>query len=102
MTRFYVILATLVLTIVLTSTYNATKIAAQSGTDFRVDSQITNSISGLVIIRNRTNDYSLKAISGDGTKDVTLIRFAGTSAEADISVVYHLFAKIFEVLGVRP
>lgn len=69
--------------------------------DFRTDSQITNGISGLQIIQNAGDDFSLKAISGDGTKNVTLIRLKGSSAEADMQVVYKLFVAQFEVLGVH-
>lgn len=69
--------------------------------DFRTDSQVTNAASGLQVIMNAPNDYSLKVISGDGTKNVTLVRYAGSSAEADIQVVYQLFKLQAEVLGLH-
>ena len=69
--------------------------------EFRQASQITNSASGLQVVENAPNDFSLKIISGDGTKNVTIIRYAGESAQADIQVVHQLFLRLGEVLGVE-
>lgn len=62
------------------------------------DSQITNGSSGLVILQNGPEDYSLKIMSGDGTKNVTVIRYAGRTAEADIQLVYQCFYSLLRIL----
>lgn len=79
--------------------YNNPDEVRWSMSEFRQASQITNAASGLRVIKNAERDYSLKIISGDGSKDVTIIRFAGESAEADIQTVHQLFLKLGEVLG---
>jgi hypothetical protein len=62
------------------------------------DSQVTNAASGLVILKNAEGDYSLKIISGDGTKNVTVIRYAGRTAEADIRLVHDNLLSLLRIL----
>lgn len=70
-------------------------------TEFRQASQITNGASGLQVIQNGPEDYSLKMVSGDATKNVTVIRLAGPSAQADVQVIHQLFLRLGEVLGLE-
>jgi hypothetical protein len=69
--------------------------------DFRSASEITNKASGLLVVTNAPDDYSLKIISADGTKNVTIVRYAGPSASMDIQIVYELFVHLFDVLGLE-
>lgn len=62
------------------------------------DSQITNGASGLQIITNGPEDFSLKIISGDGMKNVTVIRYAGRTAESDIQLVYQTLYGLLRIL----
>lgn len=104
--RLAAVLATLVLALVIGWVWDVVE-ARRGGSlvqfhnDFRTDSTIVNAASALQVVKNAENDYSLKVISGDATKNVTLIRFAGSSAEADITVVYTLFKAQGEVLGLE-
>jgi hypothetical protein len=70
--------------------------------EFRASSTIVNAASGLQIIQNAANDLSLKVISGDATKNVTIIRLRGESAKADIDTLYQLFSRLFDVVGLEP
>lgn len=69
--------------------------------EFRSASEVTNAAGGLQVVPNGSDDFSLKIISGDGSKNVTIIRYKGASAAADIQVVYQLFLKMGEVLGLE-
>ena len=95
------LLATLVVEFIHQSTAEARRRGSvvEFANDFRTASTVTNAASGLQVLKNAEQDYSLKIISGDGSKNVTIIRFAGPSAEADIAVVYKLFSAQGEVLG---
>ena len=63
------------------------------------DSIITNGASGLRILQNAEDDYSLKVISGDGTKDVTFVRYKGTTALADTTRIHALLKSLMELIG---
>ena len=67
-------------------------------TEYR-DSQITNGTSGLRIIQNSADDYSLKMISGDAQKDVTVVRYKGRTAVDDVSLAYQHLHTFLLLLG---
>jgi len=62
-------------------------------------SQITNGTSGLLILKNGDDDYSLKVVSGDGTKNVTFVRRRGPTAYADVSLVYQILNSVAQLIG---
>lgn len=63
------------------------------------DSVITNGISGFDIRENGHDDFSLKLISGDGTKDVTFVRYKGSTAYADCVRIQSLLKSLTELMG---
>lgn len=63
------------------------------------NSSITNGVSGFKILTNSDDDFSVKVISGDGSKDVTWIRFKGPTAFADAVRHRDLLKNLAEVMG---
>lgn len=99
MRKMVTLVSVVLLTVLAALVFVTTADARRQGSDFRFDSVVTNAASGLMVIKNAEQDFSLKIISGDGTKNVTIIRLAGSSAEGDIQVLYRLFVTQGEVLG---
>lgn len=57
---------------------------------------MTNGVSRMAIVKNVVDqDYSLKFYSGDGTKDVTVLRLKGNDAEQTVQQVYFMFQNVF-------
>ena len=67
-----------------------------SGEQF--ESVIINATSGLNVLKNSDGSYSVKIISGDGTKNVTIVRYLGMTAEADAQLVHTLFRSMLLAL----
>ncbi len=63
------------------------------------DSVLTTRASGLIIRENGPEDFSLKVISMDAAKDVTLERRVGRTARADIQLLYNLLQSLFLMRG---
>lgn len=62
------------------------------------ESVVKNATSGLYILKNGEQDYSVKIVSGDGKKNVTIVRYEGLTAEADAQLVHTLFRSMLLVL----
>lgn len=84
----------------------ATSVAALVASAASVEAQpsdtasvITNAISVIHILPNAEDDYSLKLVSGDHSKDVTFVRYKGTTALADVTRIYNLLKSITELMG---
>ena len=69
-----------------TAAFVAATVNAQQADQF--DSTIINAASGLYIASNTDGSYSVKIVSGDGTKNVTVVRYIGRTAEADARLVH--------------
>ena len=62
------------------------------------ESTVKNATSGLYILKNAENDFSVKIVSGDGRKNVTIVRYEGATAEVDAQLVHTLFRSMLLVL----
>lgn len=80
------------------------KVVAQSGgignlaPGEQFESIVRNATSGLYILKNNENDFSVKIVSGDGAKNVTIVRYVGSTAEADAQLVHTLFRSMLLAL----
>jgi hypothetical protein len=63
--------------------------------------KILNGVSAIRINRNSANDFSLKLISGDGSKNVTFIRYGGADADPKIQQVYYKLVELANELGLN-
>jgi hypothetical protein len=66
--------------------------------DYYGDATITNGASGLRVIQNTQYDWSVKIISGDGTKNVTVVRYQGRTAQFAAELAYTLIMSVLRVL----
>jgi hypothetical protein len=61
--------------------------------------KITNQISGTYIATNASDDFSLKLVSGDASKNVTLVRLKGPTADREIQAARKAFLACISDMG---
>jgi hypothetical protein len=79
-----------------TAAFAAATVQAQQADQF--DSTVINATSGIYIAPNTDGSFSVKMVSGDGTKNVTVIRYLGRTAEADARLVHDNLLSLLRIL----
>lgn len=63
--------------------------------------QVSNGLSAINVVQNAPNDFSVKVVSGDGTKNVTFARYVGPSAGMNADHVRLALLEFSWLVGVE-